>query len=413
MDTRTAPDEPATDVADVLGGCPVTGFGRLREQAPVVDMPGFTDLPAALITRHDDVRAVLRDSRFRSDASTVAGAENALPGIYERLGVPPELDFLSHGLLARDGADHARLRTLVSRAFTVRRVNALRPRVEELTDGLLDEIAAAGADSNPVDLVATFAYPLPIAVICELVGVPEPDRPRWHELGGLLVAPDPDRMPEVIRDVVAQIRALAEARRAVPADDLVTGLVQAQADGGDRLTEDELITMIFDIVTAGFETTAHLITKSVPALLTRPDQLAALRADPGLWPQAVHELVRTCGPIPVSLPRYAAEDVEIGGVIVATGSTVIAGILSANFDPQHYDDAEVLDVRRDGGPGEGHVGFGQGPHYCLGAALARQETEVALRALVERFPDLRLAGDDTGPSALGFGRVSELPILVS
>ncbi|RZT84927.1 cytochrome P450 [Pseudonocardia sediminis] len=411
MSTTTDPESTTT-------GCPVARFGRLREQAPVVDMPGLGGGPTSMVTRHDDVRAVLTDPRFRCDAETVDGAQNAMAGIFELIGIPADLDFLGRGLLTRDGADHARLRKLVSRAFTVRRVNELRPRVEAITEGLLDDVAAAGAGGATVDLVATFAYPLPIAVICELVGVPEDRRAAWGSLGRLMVAPDPERMPAAARTVVAQISELIEQRRAAPADDLVSGLIQVHDDDGDRLTEREMITMVFDIVTAGFETTAHILSKATQALLTRPEQVAALRSDPGLWPQAVHELVRTCGPVPTSLPRYAVSDVELGGVTVAGGSAVMAGLLPANFDPRTYDDPDELDVRRDTGRGEGHLGFGQGAHYCLGAALARQETEVALRALFTRFEDLSLADGDAEPSSpepstLGFERLTELPVRVS
>lgn len=412
MDTRTTPDD-AGDQATAAPptGCPVTDFGLLREQGPVVDFPWVGEHTAFMVTRRDDVHAMLTDPRFHSDAGAVSGTRNATTPLLEQLGIPADLDYLGRGLLTRDGADHTRLRKLVSRAFTVRRVNALRPRVEAIADELLDDVEAAATGGGTADLVTALAYPLPIAVICELVGVPRRDRAPWRELGRLMVSPAPDRMPDVAREVVAQVQRLVEARRESPADDLITGLVEAHSEDGDRLTEREMITLIFDLVTAGFETTAHLISQAALALLTRPDQLAALRADPGLWPQAVHELVRTCGPIPISLPRYPDQDVQVGDVTLAAGSTVLAGILTANFDPRAYDRATELDVRRATGRGEGHLGFGQGAHYCLGAALARQETEVALRALFGRFRDLRLAEPQDGqPSPLGFQRLPELPV---
>ncbi|MBP2366942.1 cytochrome P450 family protein [Pseudonocardia parietis] len=409
MDAEAAADTTEPEAP----GCPVTEFGQLREHAAVVDVPGLGSGSSLMVTRQEDVRTMLTDPRFRCDPATVPSAVNSLPAVFELVGMPEDLAYLGRGLLTRDGADHSRLRTLVSRAFTVRRVSALRPRVEALTDRLLDDVAAAGAGGRTVDLVSVFAYPLPIAVICELVGVPEGRRAPWQELGRLFMAHDPERMPEVAREVVAQVAELVEARRAEPADDLLTALVGVHEDDGDRLTERELVTMVFDLVIAGFETTAHLLSKATLALLTRPDQLAALRADPGLWPRAVHELVRTCGPVPTGIPRYAAADVEIGGATIPEGSTVLAGLLPANFDPRVYDGPDELDVRRDGGRGDGHVGFGQGAHYCLGAALARQETEVALRALVERFGDLRLAEEAAEPSQLGFYRLAELPVRVS
>lgn len=407
MDPTTPPEPPE---------CPVTEFGRLREQARTVELPGIGGGRTVMVTRHDDVRTVLTDPRFRCDPDAIEGASQTVASLFEILGFPDDLAHLGRGLLTRDGADHSRLRRLVSRAFTVRRVDALRPRVETITEGLLDDVAAAGADGRPVDLVRRFAFPLPVAVICELVGVPADRRARWQELGGLLFTPDTGRMPEVARAVAGQITELIEARRAVPADDLLTDLVRVHDDDGDRLTERELVTMVFDLVTAGFETTAHLLSKATLALLTRPEQLAALRADPDLWPRAVHELVRTCGPIPTGLPRHAATDVEIGDTTIPRGAAVLPGLLPANFDPRTYDAPDELDVRRDTGRGDGHLGFGHGAHYCLGAALARQETEVALRALFTRFEDLRLdhAGTEaTQPSHLGFHRLPELLVRVS
>jgi cytochrome P450 len=188
------------------------------------------------------------------------------------------------------------------------------------------------------------------------------------------------------------VKGLIAARRREPADDLVTGLIQAQEADGDRLTDAELITMVFVLVLAGHETTANLIGNATRALLTHPDQLRLLRDDPALWPGAVHELMRFTGPILATRIRFAKEDVELGGQRIAAGESVEAVIVSANRDPRAYPDPDRLDVTRRpvGGHGEGHVGFGHGAHYCLGAALARQEGEIALRALFERFPDLAL-----------------------
>lgn len=371
-----------------------------REEGPVVTWPDGGRWSSLMVTRSADVATMLTDSRLRVDHSDVPGAHDVFGAVLARVGVPADLDHLGRGLLTRDGADHLRLRKLVSRAFSVRRVAALRPGVEAITDALLDDLAAASAGGRPVDLMTAFAYPLPITVICELVGVPESARAAWRELGTLFVRPDPPRMAPVVREVVGGVAELLDARRAEPADDLATGLVQAH-DGEDRLTTEEMTTMIVDLVVAGHETTARLIGAAVRALLTRPDQLAVLREQPDLWPDAVHELVRTCGPIPVSSPRHAAEDVEIGGTTVPAGSTVVAGLLPANTDHRAHRHPEVLDVRRRTGPGDGHLGFGRGPHYCLGAALARQEAEVALRALFTRFARLRLVDPPAGPSPLG------------
>ncbi|WP_224403627.1 cytochrome P450 [Pseudonocardia sp. ICBG1034] len=415
--TTTAPTAPTAGPDTVDPSDPVAGFSALREVAAVVEIPleipGRPTQQGLMVTRHAEVRAMLTDDRFRHDAAAVPEAENYLRNAQTGLiGLPEDLDLLRRPMLGRDGEDHARLRRLVSRAFTVRRVNGLRPRVGAIVDGLLDDVAAAGADGTPVDLVEALAYPVPIAVICELVGVPEGDRDRWREFARLLIQPDPERMPDVARGMVAHVRDLIEARRREPADDLLSGLVAAHDEDGDRLSEQELVDMTVNLTVAGFETTAHVLAKGTLALLSRPDELAALRADPQLWPTAVHELVRTCGPIPAGAPRYAAEDLEIAGTPVPAGTAVLPGVLPANFDPRVLDRPEKLDVRRDPGRGEGHLGFGHGAHYCLGAALARQEVEVVLSALVTRFPGLRLAEPADGPSRLGFERLPALSVHV-
>lgn len=399
---------------------PYTAYGRIREEAPVLRGTFYGGAPIWIVTRYDDVRAVLGDgTRFVNDPASVPGngTNDVRRVAMERIGIPPDLmHYLTDSIISADGAHHTRLRKLVSRAFTVRRVAQLRPRVEELTAGLLDRLAALGAGGRPVDLVEEFAYPLPITVICELVGIPEADRASWHVWSRDLATMDRDRIPTALRDMVGNIIGLIAHRRAEPADDLLTALVRAHDEDGDRLSDSELVTMVLSLVIAGHETTAHLISNAVVALLTRPDQLAALRADPGLWPNAVAELLRRIGPVQFASTRYALADTELGGAQIRAGDGVQPALVAANSDPREFTDPERLDVaRRTAERGEGHVGFGYGPHYCLGAALARQEGEVALRALVERFPDLALAVD---PAELvwqpvpGMRRLETVPIRV-
>jgi cytochrome P450 len=405
----TASVEPSMMDPELLAD-PVGGYNRLREQGPVVRgrLPDGT--PMWFVTRQEDVRAVLSDPRFVNSPSSVpgTGAENVRDHMLEMVGVPREYArYITGTILDSDGDDHQRLRKLVSRGFTVRRINDLRPRVEEIAAELLDRL------TDPVDLKSAFAYPLPITVICELVGVPEADRPAWKEWGAVLTRMDnPEAVPGAMRDMIAHIKALVASRRAEPADDLVTALVQVRDEGGDRLSEDELITMVLTLVFAGHETTAHLIGNAVVALLEHPDQLDLLRADPSRWPGAVHELMRWCGPVHITQIRYAAEDLEIAGQQVRRGEVVQTVLVSANHDPREYTDPERLDVtRRPSGRGEGHVGFGHGLHYCLGAALARQEGEVALRALFERFPELALAEPELEWERVpGMRKVARLPV---
>ncbi|QYN34641.1 cytochrome P450 [Pseudonocardia sp. DSM 110487] len=391
---------------------PVGGYGRLREQAPLVRGRTPDGTPAWFVTRQADVRTVLSDPRFVNGARSVPGVEvdSVRDKLVEMVGIPADLaHYFADSILDYDGEDHSRLRKLVSRAFTVRRISALRPRVEEITAGLLDRMSGLG---EPVDLVAEYAYPLPITVICELVGVAEEERPAWHRWSSAFMQMRPDMMPAAAREMIDHVHEMIEHRRAEPADDLLTALVQVQEADGDRLSADELVSMVITLVIAGHETTAHLIGNATYALLTHPDQLDLLRADPTLWPGAVNELMRWCGPVQVARMRYAAEDVELGGVAIRRGEVVQPVLVSSNRDPREYPEAERLDVtRRPAGRGEGHVGFGHGLHYCLGAALARQEGEVALRALVERFPRLALASDEPEwVPAPGMRRLARLPV---
>ena len=408
-----APDLLAPDFTDD----PYAGYARLREQAAAATVSLMGGPPMMLVTRYDEVRTVLTDPRFVTDPELAGAGVNARDALLRRAGVPDDLvSYLVRTILTADGDDHTRLRKLVSRAFTVRRVQALRPRVEEIVAGLLDDIAAAGADGTPVDLVEAFGYPLPITVICELVGVPEADRAQWHRWGRVLTSMDPERIPGVLRAAVGHVHELIAARRAEPADDLVSALIAAQEDDGDRLSDQEMVTMVFAIVMAGHETTAHLLSNGALALLTRPDQLALLRAEPDRWPAAVNELMRVRGPVQFTQFRYPVTDVELGGVPIPAGTPVIAGLLPANHDPRAFDRPDEIDLRRDTGRGEGHLGFGQGAHYCLGAALARQEGDAGLRMLFDRFPRLRLAvpaQEITWVPQPGMSRVAELPVLVS
>ncbi|MFC4943872.1 cytochrome P450 family protein [Pseudonocardia sp. GCM10023141] len=388
---------------------PYGGFGQLREEGPVLRGRGMDGSPTWYVSRYDDVRAVLSDPRFVTSATAVPGGAKSdmRETMLEMLGIGPELGiYLTGSILNADGPDHHRLRKLVSRAFTVRRIGELRPRVEAIAASLLD------AFTDPTDLVTALDYPLPITVICELVGVPEADRPKWREWGQELMAINPATASGVLRAMADNVQALIEERRARPSDDLLSALIRRHADEDDQLTDIELVTMVFTLVMAGHETTAHLIGNGARALLTHPDQLDLLRVDPSLWPGAVAELMRFCGPVLITGMRYATEDLDVAGVRVEQGDAVQTVLVSANFDPREYDDPQQLDVtRRPSGRGDGHVGFGHGAHYCLGAALARQEGEVALRSLFERYPDLALAtAEPEWVPVPGMRRLARLPV---
>lgn len=362
--------------------------------------------PAWYVTRAQDVRAVLGDPRFRTSPRDEASVRRA---VVARLGIPAELARpLTDSILDAGGADHTRLRKLVSRAFTVRRTTGLRPRVQAVTDELLDGLAGR------VDLVERLARPLPITVICELVGVPPADRAAWGAWGDALVSFDAGRIPDALRAMTAHVQDLIARRRREPADDLVSDLVRAQEDDGDRLSDQEMTSLVITLVMAGHETTTHLIANSVVALLAAPEQLDRLRRDPAGWPEAVHELVRAHSPVQVARIRYAMEDVELGGVRIAEGEVVQPVLGAANRDPDEHPDPDSFDVaRRAGRRGEGHLGFGHGVHYCLGAALARQEAEVALSSLFGRFPGLAPDGEPEWGAVPGMRRVARLPVRTS
>ncbi|WP_028937299.1 cytochrome P450 family protein [Pseudonocardia spinosispora] len=400
-------DEPALTAPELLAD-PYGGYRRLREQAPVLRGRYLDDSPIWYVTRYEDVRSVLADDRFVNNAPGEAADRKAR--LIESLGIPPDITgYLTESILSSDGATHMRLRKLVSRAFTVRRVAQLRPSVERITTDLLD-----GLGDGPVDLVEHFSYPLPITVICDLVGIPEADRAQWHVWGKALSNMRPGEVGPAARGCVDYLNALIEQRRAAPQDDLIDALI-AVHDEGDRLSDVEMVTMVVTLVFAGHETTAHLISNATVALLTHPDQLARLREDPALWPGVVHELMRWCGPVQITALRYATQDVELGGTLIRAGEAVQPVLVSANRDPRQYPHADELDVtRRAAERGEGHVGFGHGAHYCLGAALAKQEAEVALSALFSRFPALALAcapGELAWDPIPGARRLHELPVI--
>ncbi|MGW5656000.1 cytochrome P450 family protein [Streptomyces humi] len=376
MDARTTTGRPAAvDPAELLAD-PYAVYARLREAGPVHRIAGTDGLPAWLVTRYDDVRQALADPRLSLDKA------HARPGGYRGLALPPALDA---NLLNMDPPDHTRVRRLVSQAFTPRRVALLREPVRRTADALLDAVVPLGR----TDLVASYAAPLPIAVICELLGVAEGDRPDFRSWTDALVVPDPAR-PERARQAVGALLAffagLLARKRAEPADDLLSAMI-AVRDEEDRLSEDELMSLAFLILFAGYENTVHLIGNATLALLTAPAQLAALRADPARLGPAVEELARYDGPAPLAIRRFPTEDVTIGGVTVPAGETVLLSLAAAHRDPRRFPEPDRLDIGRDA---TGHLALGHGIHYCLGAPLARLETEIALAALLERLPGLEL-----------------------
>jgi cytochrome P450 len=372
---------------------PLGFFARLRESRPVarVRMPGYG--PAWIVTRYADVRTVLADPRLARDVHRWPGGGQSRPS--EATGV------YAH-MLHADPPGHTRMRRLVQKAFTPRRA-ALRPRAEEIAAELLEEMAAQG---DVVDLLDAYARPLPIRVICELLGIPAADR-AW--IAATVAAYDQSAEHERVElELAAYFTQLIDARCAEPRDDLVSALIlvgddtddTGDTDGAgdtdaaegavDRLTGEELVSTVFLLVMAGFDTTANLIASGTLALATHPGEAARLREDPSLLPAAVEELLRFTSPVNHVNDRFTTHDVPVGDVVIPAGQWVFPAISFANRDPDRFPDPDRLDLGRDTG---GHVAFGHGIHHCLGAPLARMEAEVALGALSARFPGLSLAID--------------------
>lgn len=373
---------------------PFGGYGELREHAPVVRGRFMDGTPAWFVTRFDDVRTILRDPRFVNTPLEAHQGREADPRIkqLELLNIPEHLQkYLLGSILDRDQPDHTRLRRLVLGAFTARRVLDLRPSIERTADSLLARLPEYEVD-GAVDLIDHFTYPLSIAVVCDLVGIPKTDHGQWREWGSNLVSMRSDLLSVSFPVMIEYIHELVRQRRAALGEDLLSALIRAQLDDGNRLDDVELVSMVLTLVIAGHETTAHLIGNGTVALLTHPEQLERVRSNPALLPNAVQELVRWCGSVHVTRLRYATEDVEIAGTRIRKGEAVLMFLVAANFDPRHYLEPEKLDVTRQPvGHGEDHVGFGHGIHYCLGATLARQECEIALDRLLRRYPSLSLA----------------------
>ena len=369
-----------TDPAVLLD--PVGTYAAAREDGAVATMevPGLGTL--WIVTRHENAREVLTDPRFRLARESYAMRPAGLPET-------PNLGEL-------DGPDHARLRRFAAPAFTARRIAEFRPRIERTVADLLEDRPPA------FDLLTDFAHPMPIEVICDLVGIAEDERPMWRRVGIAVASGQGQAFQEAIPDVIAGAKAAVARRRAEPGDDLLTDLVRTEA------TDDELVVLVWHLVLAG-QVPGNLIANAVEALLRHPEQLALLRENPELMPKAVEELLRWCTPQLLTVPRFTTEDVEVGGTSIPKGERVTVSMLAVNRDPAVFPDPDRLDVTR--APGSfGHLAFAHGAHFCLGAALARVETEVALAALLKRFPGLGLNGDPVRTPDPGNWRLATLPV---
>jgi cytochrome P450 len=338
-------------------------------------------MPAWLVTGHNEARTALSDPRLRRSIRVAA------PELRPYLMLASDEFVLNRHMLFADPPDHTRLRKLVSQAFTARRIERLRPRIQEITDELVDAIAPCGE----ADLMEALALPLPITVICEMLGVPLADRDDFQRHADVLIGVNGVTDPnELIETGVWFDRYLAEMiaeRRREPRDDLISALLAAQ-EADDRLTDVEVRSSAFLLLTAGFETTVNLMANGLLALLGHPDRLAALYADPELVPAAVEEFLRYDSPVSSVLYRFATEPMTIGGVEIQPGEHVAVSLPAANYDPERFPDPHVLNLGRNT---NGHLSFGHGIHFCLGAPLARLEGQIAVGTLLRRLAGLELA----------------------
>jgi cytochrome P450 len=361
----------ALPISEAFFQDPYPLYRQLRDEAPVCRVELPDGAPAWLVTRYADVRALLADLRLSVD-------KNNGNGSWRGFSLPPALDA---NLLNMDPPDHTRIRKLVSQAFTPRRVEGLRPRIQQTADALLDDMAGR----NEADLVRDYAGPLPVAVISDLLGVPDADRHQFRSWTDTMVSPpqqDRRAAARAVGAIHAYLEKLLADKRAEPADDLLSALIAAR-DGGDRLTEDELTSLAFLLLFAGYENTVHAIGTGLLTLVRQ----SALPLDPAQLSSTIEELLRYEPPAPVVLRRFPTEDIEIAGVVVPRGETVLLVVGAANRDPEAF---PAPDEVRPGRPA-GHLTFGHGVHYCLAAPLARIELEVAIGTVVRRFPGLRLA----------------------
>ncbi|MGE5136050.1 MAG: cytochrome P450 [Gemmatimonadota bacterium] len=384
---------------------PYPQYASLREAAPVYRHPmGFW-----LLTHYDDVSWLLRapglsvEDRNVADPLLLALRESSLRVRGKRLS-----------MLDRDAPDHTRLRKLVSRAFTPRAVSALRPRITELVDRMIDGLI----DARHADFVETFAFPLPFTVIAELLGTPPAGHDRIRELTGTLVRSlepvnDP-ALADAIAAADAELSAMAAEmiawKRKNPAGDLLTALINAE-DDGDVLDDEELVAQTLLLYIAGHETTVNLLAGGTLALLRNPDQLALLRRTPALIPNAVEEMLRYDSPVQASR-RITLEPVAAGGLLIPAGAFVMASLGSANRDERFFG-PDAAEFRVDRINARQHVSFGAGPHHCLGASLARLEAEIAFGRIIERLPGLALDGDVTWNGRINLRGPAKLPVAVS
>ena len=353
-------------------------YAKLRADAPVYKTRYYEmGAQSWLLTRYDDCEMLQSDPRFTKNYGRINPATD-----YRN---SPMVAINRH-MLSVDPPDHTRLRGLVHKAFTPRIISAMNDRVQEIADSLLDAVQGR----SDMDLTADFAFPLPITVIAQLLGIPAEDRNNFRDWSQTIVlGRNYDAVTRAAMEFIMYMNELFDQRRAAPQDDLISNLIQVE-EAGDKLAREELMSMIFLLLVAGHETTVNLIANGTLTLLTHPDQMESLRDDPTLIRSAIEEMLRFESPVASTTNRFALEDVEIRGQVILKGDLVLASLIGANRDPEVFENPDAFDIRRN--PNR-HMAFGYGLHYCLGAPLARMEGAIAINTLLRRLPNLQLAVD--------------------
>ncbi len=379
-------------------------YERIREEKPV-HQAKISVMTVYTVARHEDCTAILKDPRVVRNRSTATGGSRA------PFPMPKSIQLLMESMIQNDEPEHRRLRDLVRKAFRPQAIKDLETRIDAYSRQLLDELEG----QRSFDLQSAYALPIPVRMIGDMMGVAPDAMPRFQTLMSVLTQGFSGwrmlrtllwDMPETVR----YVRELVDAKRQEPGDDILTGLIEAEEDG-DRLTEDEIVAMVFLLIVAGFETTVHLITNGVLTLLEHPQAIEALRSEPALVEPAVEEILRHRGPVHSTKPGYATEAITLHGVTIPKGKPIMPLLAAANHDPRVFDAPLEFDISRT--PNR-HLGFGHGIHFCLGAHLARAEARLAIGNLLARFPDLSLA---VAPEALtlqrlpGWHRYNGLPVV--
>jgi cytochrome P450 len=380
-------------------------YRQMLEQAPIW-RGSIAVMKLHLIPGYEDCRSFVQDPRFVRNRTTATG------GSRFPFPLPRSLSLVAESMIISDGSEHSRLRGLVNKGFTSRSIQPFAMRIEELTHELLDR-----ADkTQPIDLIRAYCSPIPMTVISEMVGIPKGQMPRFTN--SLRVLTKGFSGWNVLRTLLWDLRGVAiffetliAEKRADPQDDILTRLIEAEEDG-DRLSQNELIATVFLLILAGYETTTHLIGNGVITLLEYPDQLERLRAEPALIDSAIEEIQRHRGPIHGSKPGFALENTMLHGTLIKKGSPVMPLFGAANHDPRIFDKPDEFDIARESNR---HLGFGFGEHFCLGAQLARMEARIAIRNLIERHPNLRLAvsREDLKPQRIPlWHRYEKIPVIL-